>query len=98
MEVFAVWYGGPSYSTSDIHKDRERFPSIRAAERAFLERYESNGQYACPTFYINREPGNLLFPAVTEESEMEIYATATADEPWFRLTFGPRGGIRREYH
>lgn len=102
MRVFALWHGGASYSVSSIHdNDLEQFESIAAAEYAFRDRFDSNGRRTVDFHYVQREPDSTYVPAVDESSTMDIYKYDPRESdgdayPDFQLSFGPRGGVRRE--
>lgn len=100
MTVYAMWYGGYSYSYGEIPEDLEVFPSIRAAGEALRARYESNGWRTAPVHYADGRQALTLFPAVDTTCSMDIYRydPRTAHEPYpdLRLTLGPRLGIRKE--
>src|SRR5688572_27353451 len=99
--VYALWHGGPSYSTSSIEDgDLESFPSIRAAKCALLDRYESGGSSTCEVRYVDKAHERTLFPSVTTDSTMDVFTYDPREvvdpSPRFRLVFGPRLGVRRE--
>lgn len=100
MAVFAVWHGGSSYSVGDISAHLEKFASIAAAKRVFAERARTSGAFPLSTYFVNRENTPVRFPAVDENTSMDVYAydpRETADPyPDFRLVLGPKGGVRRE--
>lgn len=82
--IYALWYGGPSYSHSYIDTDVETFTSLSAA-RQELQRRENGG--------------DPYYPAV-EQSEMTVWKTDPRGDqdayPDYLLTIGPRGGVRTE--
>lgn len=84
MKVFGLWYGGSSYAAPTVKRDTEDFDSIKEARESFESRYDG-------------EPG---YPAVSDESEMQLffYDPRKSDDPYPDkiLRFGPRGGVRTE--
>lgn len=87
--VWALWYGGPSYSAPYV-ADAERFDSLAHCREIMDARYANRGRYW---------PGELETPAVEDDSMAVFYADPrdSADPyPDLMLSRGPRGGIRQE--
>lgn len=95
MEVFATWHGGSSYTAPDVD-DRERFPSLKAASEALVDRKDNGGWRQMPFRKVGAtETTWALTPVVDESSYMDLYATPDSEEFFARLEFGPRGGVQR---
>lgn len=96
--VYALWNGGSSYSISDM-SHLEEFRSIKHATETFRERAETSGAAHLNTYYADCENEAVRFPAVDETTSMGVYKYDPREGnngPNFRLSLGPRGGIRRE--
>lgn len=94
---FGVWYGGNGFSLSDIEADMERFGSLEDAKGALYDRcWEGSSRNRFE--YVNREPENVMTPAVGEDTCIHLYAVPDGDPalPDRRVYFGPRGGVRVE--
>lgn len=109
MKVYALWYGGSSYSSPDPLHDVETFPSIAHAARRLADRYNSNSTRPAWFAYANRPHASSYVPAVTHDSELRLYLAdpdAYTDHagridladcyPDRIVRFGPRGGVRVE--
>ena len=73
MAVYALWYGGPSYSHHLEDDDVEIFPNVDAAKRSLLARFNGGWDYVrYATKHEFREDRSLWFPAVTEDAHMLI--------------------------
>lgn len=82
MKVFGLWYGGYNYANPEL-TDAEEFASIQDAVDTFWRRADFDPEFPC-----------------VESPEMMLYRVnpASIPDPYpdFRLTIGPRGGVRRE--
>lgn len=105
--VYGTWYGGPSYSSGgDFMDNMERWDDLDAAKESL--RYREGGHddytYVTETGMIDKDrSGWFGSPAVTRESYIDLFwvyydrtAWKVSDEPYKRLVFGPRGGVREE--
>lgn len=92
---YGVWYGGSGYTISEIEIDVERFRSLEDAKGALYDRYW-DGSSRNRFEYVNREPENVMTPAVGDDSCIYLYATSDTDPalPDRCVYFGPRGGVR----
>lgn len=84
-QVTWLWHGGSSYA-QPLPEDAETFPSIAAAMEEFSSR-----------------PSDSHFPCVDEDTEEDggpvahcWYGPEVGDYPDFVISYGPRGGIRRD--
>lgn len=108
----ANWHGGHSYGMShDFRDDAEFFASISDAESEFYSRYSGGISVSEPIRFSDDgtiseigESETVYTPAVDESSFMDLHVIYRADdgeyvygeEIAYRLTFGPRMGIKRE--
>ena len=69
MAVYALWYGGASYSSRLEDGDVEAFPSLQEARAALLCRYNDRSSSVYPT---DEERRVLNFPCVTDDAYMLI--------------------------
>ncbi len=115
MRVFGTWNGGHSYGTGDVFTDMETWPSLGAARDALRARANGGGwpvddgahvvDFAEDGYAtVGHAVGRIAYPAVSENTEIMIYAaqkvgarwSVVADYPMIRLCLGPRGGVRSE--
>lgn len=92
---YGVWHGGNGYGLSDIETDMEQFGSLVDARGALYDRCWEGS--SCNRFeYVNREPENVMTPAVGDDTCIHLYATPDTDPalPDRCVHFGPRGGVR----
>lgn len=105
--VYGTWHGGPSYSSGgDFMDNMERWDDLDAAKESL--RYREGGRddftYVTETGMVDRDrSGWFDTPAVTRESWIDLFWVSAggveliiADEPYKRLYFGPRGGVREK--
>lgn len=95
MRIYGMWHGGAGYSYGDMPNDIEAFTSLTHAKDVLREREDNSGRYELDTFYVHRDNSPVRMPAV-EGSSMDLYGNASGGEPYARLTFGPRGGVKVE--
>lgn len=98
-KVYGLWYGGSSYSAPEM-RDLEEFVSKRAATAVFHERANTSGGYTLNTYFTDRENTPVAFPAVGEDTEMQIFTydprVSVDPYPSYLLKVGPKGGVRVE--
>lgn len=99
--IYAMWWGGCSYSYGELDRDLEVFTSVQRAGEALQERYASGGGYTVPMVYADGRSERTLTPAVTaHDTSMTVYLydprQVVDPYPDIRLTLGPRLGVRRE--
>lgn len=79
MTVYALWYGGSSYSVPHV-TDLETFESVDAASEALLSRY-AHGHWQEQEFsFTNKSAVSDLTPAVNEQSEMQIFLAEPTED------------------
>ncbi|MDQ8703278.1 hypothetical protein RCO28_12380 [Streptomyces sp. LHD-70] len=96
MLIQAVWHGGHNYSHGYDYRDGlESFASIKDAGYELWRRsHMGYGEFEYVSADYKR-PVRYDTPAVDETASMDLYAPGS-DEPFRRLTLGPRGGVRSE--
>lgn len=99
--IYALWWGGCSYSHGDMDTDLEVFTSVTAAGTALQDRYHSNGVWRQTFRYADGRTESSLLPSVDAlTTQMDVYLydprAVVAPYPDVRLTLGPRLGVRRE--
>lgn len=73
MQIFAVWYGGSSYSGGDFTDSIEMFNSVDEAISACQSRVVS-GHWSPQEFdFLNRDNEKVLTPCVDETSFMHVF-------------------------
>lgn len=77
--VFGLWWGGSSYGPGELATDGERFDSIDAAKSALIARYHDGYSFRQTFNYINREPVDVLCPAVSEDCEIVLVLALPED-------------------
>src|SRR4051812_37664396 len=73
MRVWALWHGGSSYVMGSVPEDVEVFASISAAREAFTDRYANGYGWFQHFEYVNREPVDVLTPAVEDGPSMMLW-------------------------
>lgn len=102
--VIGVWYGGSSYAEdSDPTQNMEWFESEEDAKNALRGRRRDAADGFEYVFRTDRN-GYVDTPGVDENSSVDLYQyhydgprLNVSDEPYARIFFGPRGGVRREF-
>ena len=84
LKVYAVWYGGPSYSAPYVQDHTEEFDSIQEAKDTFWRRADFDPYYPCV-----EDSEMQLFFYDPRDNTVDPY-------PDRILTMGPRGGVRME--
>jgi hypothetical protein len=73
--IYALWYGGASYTPGTIEADTEVFADLETATIELDNRYKCGNRYARDfTFADGREEQNFC-PAVGADSEAQIWYT-----------------------
>ncbi|MFL1427534.1 MULTISPECIES: hypothetical protein [unclassified Nocardiopsis] len=94
---YGLWFGGCGYSPSDPLEDIEKFPTLNAARDALRDRFRDGASWRQEFEFVNRDPEKVFTPAVSEDSEILLFATPDGDAyPDQRVYFGPLGGVRVE--
>lgn len=94
---YGLWYGGYRYAVSDPVEDIEKFPNLNAARDALRDRFRDGASWRQEFDFVNRAPESVFTPAVSENSEILLFATPDGDAyPDRRVFFGPRGGVHIE--
>lgn len=107
---YLATYNGPSYGGWDSYEQMDAFSSIEDARQAmslrqgghdYVTTYKENDD----NFYVPWSRGQYTeFPGTTTEDRMDLYLAvdlddgeySRGDDPMYRLTVGPRGGIKVE--
>lgn len=72
-KIYALWYGGYSYSAPDM-SDLEVFDSVEQAEQVLVDRYWSGlGSTPLAINYADGRQEYTAFPCVDGATEMQIY-------------------------
>lgn len=89
---YGLWHGGNGYSQPEP-SDLEEFSSLADAHLKLVERHR-HGHWRRSRFaFVNREPRDVLTPAVADDCEITLYCAPDAlDFPARRVFIGPRGG------
>lgn len=95
MTIYGLWYGGAGYAHGYAADDMEAFDSVEHARTVLAEREGNGGWCRLDTFYVHRDREPVCMPTV-EGSSMTLYPEPDGGEPYARLVFGPRGGVRVE--
>jgi len=103
--VYGVWHGGNGYGGGDDFMDNvERWEDLASAKESL--RYREGGRdsfdYVTESGRLNKDrSGWFDTPVVGRDSYIDIYRVSYSglewrigNEPYKRLLFGPRGGVR----
>lgn len=105
---YAGVYSGPSYGTADYRDSLEGFTSLEDAKEQYQNRVTSGGGHRLPEFNLKLDPAGRIasiednsayWPATTTQDTLDLYRVyerQVAEEPFARLSTGPRGGIVQE--
>lgn len=71
--IYALWYGGASYSPGEISRDLEVFETIEDAAIEADNRRKCGDWYACDFRYADGRVEQSKCPAVGDDSEMQVW-------------------------
>ena len=93
--IYANWYGGGNYGTSDNEYFLEGFKNITAAKEALVSRFDDGYSWKQEFDYVNQDFVEfVLTPSVTEDCEMWIYyENPTGSDDWY-----PDAIIKLDHH
>jgi hypothetical protein len=72
-KVYALWYGGSGYSSPEIPRDVEVFPTVNYAREAFRNRYQVGDRIKQDFTFAGGDNDSVLTPGVGGDSEMWLY-------------------------